>query len=237
MMELIKDNWQNSDIDELLKHLETYKRSTEKCLWEKNIIRTNFDCLAILSKDIQHITGQILKGNYMTFVSLQRYDNYPLVTILGHLICKIKDFDTMKKYLDMYSEKVDNWANCDQLKFKINKDNESNFWQLINEYIVSPLTYRRRIALIILFNFINNPNIDRVLSICNSLYNEKEYYVNMANAWLLCECFIKQKDKTLSFITGKHKINSFTLNKTISKCCDSYRVSIEDKTTLKKYRV
>ena len=69
----------------------------------------------------------------------------------------------------------------------------------------------------------------------DNLFNETEYYVNMAMAWLLCECFIKQKAKTISYLQN-HKLNKFTINKMISKCCDSYRVSKEDKEYLKQFR-
>ena len=35
------------------------------------------------------------------------------------------------------------------------------------------------------------------------ILEEKEYYVNMANAWLLCECLIKEREKTLKFLEFK----------------------------------
>ena len=66
-------------------------------------------------------------------------------------------------------------------------------------------------------------------------YDEKEYYVNMMNAWIFCECFIKQRDKTMEYLK-RHKLNKFTINKGISKCRDSYRVSDIDKEMLIKYR-
>jgi hypothetical protein len=55
------------------------------------------------------------------------------------------------------------------------------------------------------------------------------------NSWLFCECFIKRRDKTIEFLKN-HKLNKFTINKGISKCRDSYRVSKEDKEMLMKYR-
>lgn len=234
-MTLNKTEWQQKDIPQFLKHLETFKRSTEKCKWEQNIINTQYDCLGILSQNIKNISKEIAKGNFISFLELQAYDNFPAITIMGNLICKIKDFDIQKHYLDLYSKRIDNWSNCDQLKFKINKDNQNKYLALVKEYINSPLTFQRRIALIILFNFINEENIQLVFKYTNSLFNEQEYYVNMANAWLLCECYIKHKKETLKFLET-HNLNTFTINKFISKCRDSYRVSNEDKEFLKQYR-
>ena len=74
------------------------------------------------------------------------------------------------------------------------------------------------------------------MNICNSLGEETHYYVNMANAWLVAECFTKQRDKTLNLIKNK-TLNKFVQNKAISKCRDSFRVSPEDKELLKTFRI
>ena len=58
----------------------------------------------------------------------------------------------------------------------------------------------------------------------------------MSNAWLLCEFMIKQRDKTLHYLKSNN-LNKFTINKAISKCRDSFRVSKEDKELLLKYKV
>ena len=232
-MELNKTKWHKHDAKVFIDYLQTFRRTDDKCKWEQNIINTNYQCLGILTKNIKAITKEIAKGNYLSFLDLQIYDNFPAITIMGNLICKIKNFETQKHYLDMYSKKVDNWSNCDQLKFLINKDNQDKYLELIEEYIKSPLTFRRRIALITLFKFINPEQISIVFQYSNSLFSEQEYYVNMANAWLLCECFIKCKNETLEFLKT-HNLNTFTINKMISKCRDSFRISKEDKELLKQ---
>ena len=52
---------------------------------------------------------------------------YENTVVNGKLICSVKDFDVMKKYLDNYIKYVDNWASCDLLKFNI-KNNEENIY-------------------------------------------------------------------------------------------------------------
>ena len=52
----------------------------------------------------------------------------------------------------------------------------------------------------------------------------------------MCELIIKNREQTLEYLKH-HKLNDFTINKTISKCRDSYRVSKEDKEFLLKYKV
>jgi hypothetical protein len=69
----------------------------------------------------------------------------------------------------------------------------------------------------------------------NEFEKETEYYVNMINAWLICELFIKKREETIEFLKD-NKLNKFTINKAISKCRDSYRVSKEDKEMLLKFK-
>ena len=77
--------------------------------------------------------------------------------------------------------------------------------------------------------------IDKVFEVIDKFYDEDEYYVNMAIAWLVCELMIYNRNKTLKYL-GHHKLNKFTINKAISKCRDSYRVSKEDKELLLYFR-
>lgn len=233
-MNLIKSNWTNEDGKEFIKYLESLKRA-EKVAWTKGIVNTNMKVLAIKSPEINLIVKQIKKGDFLSFLDLDLNNYYENALINGNLIASIKDFDVMRKYLDNYSKKVDNWASCDTLKFNV-KGDEENFMNLSKEYIKSDLPFVRRIGMLILFKFIENDKyIDEVFDRLNQFEAETEYYVNMVNAWLICELFIKRRDKTIEFFED-NKLNNFTINKAISKCRDSFRVSKEDKELLLKYR-
>ena len=107
---------------------------------------------------------------------------------------------------------------------------------MVLEYIKSDKPFKRRIGLGILFNFINDDYIDRIFEILDRFQNEEEYYVNMMNAWLLCECYIKQRKRTLEYL-NHNKLNKFTINKGIQKCRESRRVSLEEKEMLLKYKI
>ena len=60
------------------------------------------------------------------------------------------------------------------------------------------------------------------------LVEREEYYIRMAIAWLLAECFIKYPEVTLAYMKVS-RLPRWTYNKTISKICDSYRVDEETK--------
>ena len=105
------------------------------------------------------------------------------------------------------------------------------------EYIKSDKPFVRRIGMSILFNFIDNPDyIDKIFKLLDTFTDEEDYYVNMMNAWLLCECFTRQRNKTLKYL-DKHKLNKFTVNKGVQKCRESRRVTKTDADMLLKYKV
>lgn len=235
-MELNKESWTKDDISNFQKYLESFRTNDEKKLkWSKNLLNTNLPVLVIKTATIKDIVKEICKGNYFSFLDLMVWEYYENTAINGMLICKIKDFGTMKKYLDIYSEKADNWATCDLLTFKI-KNEEEIYFNLVLEYIKSKKPFKRRIGIKVLFEFVDNEKyIDRIFEVLESLKSEEEYYVNMINAWLLCECFIKHKEETIKYLE-RNNLNKFTINKAVAKCRESNRVSKEDKDFVLKYK-
>lgn len=92
-----------------------------------------------------------------------------------------------------------------------------------------------RVGLVMILNhFINQKNLDVIFDTLNKIQSDK-FYINMAEAWLLCEMYIKFPKETTLFIK-KNNFNKFTQNKAISKIHDSYRVSKEEKELLNSYR-
>ncbi len=232
---LIKENWTERDGKEFSEWLASQALSPEKCEFERKIVNTALPCIAIPAPRTKAIAKEIGKGNATAFLKLMPWNNHSETVINGELIAKCKDFGEMCRFLDEYSQKVDNWAACDILKFRINDKNAADFEGLARRYYGDNLPFRRRIALIIMFKFIER-DIDLVFELAGGLKEETEYYVNMANAWLVCECFIKNRGRTLEFLEER-KLNAFTANKAVSKIRDSFRVSAEDKELVKKYKI
>ena len=232
-MELKKTHWTKKDIPDFQKYLLSFSKEKEKGEWEKRIVNTSLPCIAVPSPKVKEIVREISKGNFIEFVDMWIWKNFTNTIIIGNLICKIKDFEVMKKYLLAYSQKVDNWASIDTIKIKVK--NKDEYFDFAKKLCTNPHTFSRRLGVIMLFKNLEQLDVEKVFEIMNSFENEKEYYVNMALAWLFCECFIKQRQKTLEFLKS-NKLSSFVINKGISKCRDSYRVSKEDKEFLLRYK-
>lgn len=235
-MELIKEKWTNDDKDSFLELLKSLSKGEEKGVWEQRIVNTKLPCLAVPSTEIDKISKQIFKGNYSSFLDLWIWNNHSATLVFGKILSKIKDFNLLKSYLIPYSKKSDNWSTIDCLKFNFTNENVKDFLNLSRALISSKHTFSRRLSLIILLKLLSFEDCtDICFEFFNLLENEKEYYVNMAAAWLLAECMTKFRDKTIKFY--KHNnTNDFIINKSISKCRDSFRISREDKDYLLSFK-
>jgi len=226
-MELIRNNWSKKDIKNFEQYLESLKVS-EKILWTKNALNTNTPVLAIPTKTLRTIAKKICKGNKFEFLDLQIFSTHESTMIYAIILNTINEFEIYKKYLELYKSHSQSWATCDILKPNI-KHQEKNFFNLAKSYLTSNQPFVKRIGIIIFFPFIPSTNyLTDIFNILKGLKNETEYYVNMAVAWFICECYIKQKNLALNFLQNNN-INIFTLNKTIQKCKESFRISDEDK--------
>ena len=153
-MNLVKDLWSKNDINEFLEYLKIFSKGEEKGFWEQRIVNTKLPCLAIPSTEIDKISKQIYKGNYISFLDLWIWNNHSATLVFGKILNKIKDFELLSKYLIPYSEKSDNWSTIDCLKFSFSEDNYLKFIKLSKDLIKSKHTFSRRLALIILLNAI-----------------------------------------------------------------------------------
>lgn len=235
MKTFVLDNWNDCDIKLFNKYLYSIRRE-ENIEWTKNIVCTNMDVLAILLPDLKKIAKEIYKGNYISYLDLMPHNYFENEIIDAYIISFIKDYKVQKKYINKLSKYIDSWSVTDTLKFSI-KNHEDEYLEYAKELIKSTNIFERRIGVRILFSYTRLDNyVDEIFKIIDTLNSEEEYYVNMAVAWLVCELMIKQRNKTISYLEH-HNLNKFTINKTISKCRDSYRVSNEDKDYLLKFKI
>ena len=82
--------------------------------------------------------------------------------------------------------------------------------------------------------YLESEYIDKIYKMCEEA-NNNTYYFQMGIAWLISFGMVKFKDKTYKLLE-KRTLPKFTQNKAISKCRDSFRISLEDKEKLTKYR-
>lgn len=150
---------------------------------------------------------------------------------------KNKDIDEVLEYVKKFIPKINNWAVCDTFcaGLKITIKNKEKVWNFLKEYLKSNKEFELRFAVVMILDFyVEEKYIDDILKIIDNIKSEA-YYTQMAVAWLLSVCIVKFYDKTLEYLKNS-KIDKFTFNKAIQKSIESYRITDEQKQTLKNMK-
>lgn len=233
-MELDKIKWNNKRYKEFIKYLKSLGNLKDKNFNEK-LIKTKYEIIGIKIPILRSITKSISKGDYIKFIDLIEHNYLEETIIHGLLLNEIKEDDVFYNYLEKFLPFIDNWATCDIFCFKNKKKYTDEYFDYYYNLSLDKREFYSRVGLItILANYLEEKYIDKVLDLINKT-NSDYYYVNMARAWVLCDCYIKFKDKTNKFLLNNN-IDKLTFNKAISKMCDSYRVSKEEKEYLKSIK-
>ena len=194
--------------------------------------------IGVRTPKLKEVAKQIAKENYKEFLQNAQDEYYEELVLQGLVIgyAKISIEDTFK-YLNEFVPKINSWAVCDITcaNIKIIKKYMKEMWKFLEKYINSNKEYEIRFALVTYLDyFLTDEYIDDILRKIDKIEN-KEYYVQMAIAWLVSIAYIKQKEKTEVFLQN-NKLDKFTQNKSIQKICESYRVRNEDKEKVRKYK-
>lgn len=183
---------------------------------------------------------KLLKNYNLSELMENINDNYQEEIMLqGMLIGGVKeDFSVLIKYIEQFIPKINNWAVCDTFctSLKITKKYKKEMWDFIQKYIKSKKEFEVRFAIVmILVYFIDEEHLEEDFKIFNEVKIEK-YYVQMAVAWAVSVCLVKYYKETVRYLEEKSKLNNFTYNKSIQKAIESYRITKEQKSFLKKMK-
>ena len=156
----------------------------------------------------------------------------------GFMIARLP-YEEMVKWFDSQVGYIGDWCTCDTFcsALKSLRKHLDEFMELEMERLLRDTReFAVRVGLVLLkCYYVNYDYLAVIFDRVEGLAEREEYYIRMAIAWLLAECFIKYPEVTLAYmrVSGLPK---WTYNKTISKICDSYRVDVETKEMLRKMR-
>ena len=148
-----------------------------------------------------------------------------------------EDVETVLTLVEEFVPYIDNWGVCDTFcsGLKIAQRHPERVWAFIQPYVMDLRPYYIRFGLVMMIaHFITETYIDDILKLTDQIFHE-EYYVKMAQAWLVATCFGKFPKKTMVYMK-KSKLDTWTFHKAIQKIKESYRVSAEDKEAVRKLR-
>ncbi len=152
-------------------------------------------------------------------------------------LSKKEKFEEIKKYIESYIPKINNWALCDVFcaGLKITSKYEKEMWQFIQKYLKSDKEFEIRFGVVIILDYyIKEEYLEEIFKIIEKIENDG-YYVKMAIAWEISISLIKYYDRTKEFLQ-KSQLDKFTHNKAIQKAIESYRITEKQKAELRKMK-
>jgi 3-methyladenine DNA glycosylase AlkD len=154
----------------------------------------------------------------------------------GMMIARLS-YTEIVSYFDSQVSYIGDWSTCDTFCAGIRKSvskNREEFYELkVLPLLRSSGEFLTRVGVVLLLGYVSEEWLSTIFERVEELAEREEYYVRMAVAWLIAECFIKFPEETFSYLRVS-KLPVWTYNKAISKVCDSLRVPSEMKDELKK---
>ena len=195
-------------------------------------VPTDYPLLGVRVPHLRQIAAEIIKNDQAADFLSHDPQSFEELDIYGMVIAALP-YEEMLARLDTFIPLIDNWAICDNFvsSLKSITKHRADFLSTIDNLLPGP-EFSARVALVCLKCYYITPDylaviFDRIVA----TKDREEYYIKMAIAWLIAECFIKFPDETWDFLAAKI-LPKWTQNKAISKIRDSYRVGRELKSHL-----
>ena len=145
--------------------------------------------------------------------------------------------DTAKQFsfIEDNEDYLQDWWHVDQLTQFVRKPINFEFaYTKAKGYIKSTKPFTRRWGYVLFLTGLQKDakNTKLILSL---MKNDEQYYVQMAEAWLICDLAVFNPKDTIAFIEGSD-LHYSILGKAIQKMVDSYRINDKDKEYVKSLR-
>lgn len=229
--------WNKENYNKFVKYLISLQDVKYKDFHSSLVLNSKYEMIGIRVPIMRDVAKKISKSNIEEFLEYAQNKYYEEVMIQGLIISHIKDEKMFYKHFIEFIKKIDNWAICDSFcsSIKLVRNYEEKYFKEAIKMALNKDEFISRVGLVMILNhFISQKNLKIIFDTLNKIQSEK-FYINMAEAWLVCEMYIKYPKETKEFINN-NKLNKYTQNKAISKIHDSFRVSKEEKELLRKYR-
>lgn len=199
--------------------------------------------LGLRVPDVRDLARRIVKSRTWQEYLAAPGTHYMEERMLHGLVLGFIPVTDIEEYLHRVSRFVaviNSWSVCDVFSFSGNhtfaKRHADRLWSYLRERMRSDAEYEVRFGVVMsMKHFIDEQHILSLLDDYTAIRHEG-YYAQMAVAWAVAECFIKQPEATLSVLQDM-RLPKWTHNKAIRKICESLRVDSATKQRLKELKI
>lgn len=203
----------------------------------EKIIRELHSLGSYKTKDVDKIGKSLLKNKEDVSDLLPHIlDSWELHRIYFQVnLGLLKNQQDQLKFIEDHFLYLNEWYHTDELIQFVRKYITFDYaYNKAKEYVEHKLPFVRRWGYVLFLTGIHKEpeNFDRISKL---FHDDKEYYVQMAQAWLIADLCIYAPKQTIEFLTN-NKLKYNIIGKAIQKICDSYRIDIKTKELCKSLR-
>ena len=212
-----------------LKEFEEFIKSNSEEKYRSfhsRLTRSKYTINGIRVPILRKYAKEIAKSKDVTDFLMQKPQCYEQCMLKGLLITYLKlDDNDFFPLLERYIREIDDWALTDVVCSNIHRKNEA-YLEKVREYAGSKDIWFARWGIVaIMVNFFDKDQV--IYDMVDDLI-AKDYYVDMAIAWLIQVLAVKNKQVAISLMQSD-KVSGQVKKLAARKIKDSFRISKEDK--------
>lgn len=230
-MEFNLDSWDKTQYDSLYGYLVNNADANYQTFHSSLVPGETNVIIGVRMPVLRKIGKEISKGNWRSYLSIAIGNTHEEIMLRGIVIGLAKtEYDELIDLTDNYLPLISNWALCDSFcgGLKSVRKFEQLFFHYINTYLKSDNPWVIRTGLVIMLShYLKEEYLEDILNRCDQIHHT-EYYVKMAQAWLISICYIKYPDITEDYLK-RSSLDDWTFNKAIQKTRESLRITQKQK--------
>lgn len=151
----------------------------------------------------------------------------------AYLLCEEKKYAILVDETERFLPYIDNWAVCDSLAPRAFTRHKEEFLPKIRQWMAAEHEYTVRFGIGMLMRHYLDDDFRPEHLRWVAAIDREEYYIKMMQAWYFATALAKQWDATLPMLDA---LEGWVRSKSIQKALESFRVSDDHKTILRKLR-
>ena len=195
--------------------------------------------LGVRIPDLRKLARKIANSDwtlYLSHVGLFYMEERILYGLVLGYITPDSDVETYLSRVTNFVHQINSWSVCDSFSFAGGKywveEHSIPLWNYLVRWMRAKGEYEKRFGIVMAKKyFIDDEHLDKFLMMMDEIRHEG-YYVKMAVAWAVSECFVKFPQQTMIYLEQNH-LDHFTYNMSLQKIIESYRVDDQMKLLIK----
>lgn len=190
------------------------------------------------TKDVDKLNKRLIKEkvdvSFLKNIILERQEFHR--TYFQVSLGQIDNIEEQFEFIEDNFDLLNDWWHVDRLPQFLKKFDLDFAYEKASYYVTLDNAFARRWGYVLFMPSVvkEEEAFNKIVSL---LKNDNEYYVIMAEAWLISYLAIYHFDKTYEFIKNNNMLSYDIIGRGIQKTCDSFRVSLENKEKIKGLRL